>query len=445
MFAPSYQMTWFHRAICDEVQKWISGETKRLMIFVPPQHGKSQLVSRVLPAFILGKNPDARVAACSYGSEFASGFNRDVQRIIDSDKYREIFPETRLSGKGVRSLDNGKFIRNADSFEVVDKKGTYYAVGVGGPLTGRPVDYGIIDDPIKDRAEASSQVYRDRLWDWYTDVFSTRLHNNSRQLLMHTRWHEDDLAGRLLDRERKRWKVICYRSIKEQGDYDRYDKRNVGDVLWPDRHSKERILELKEKSERTFISLYQQRPAAQEGGLFLRKWWKFWDDLPAMDRILTSWDCTFKETGSSFVVGQVWGKAGANAYLIDQVRGKWDFPATVEQIRRLQNQYPMCREVLIEEKANGAAIISTLRNEISGIIPVTPHESKEARASAVSHAIEAGNVWLPSKRNAEWIEEAIEELSVFPNGLNDDIVDSLTQALYRIYGRSHARALKVAI
>lgn len=410
------------------------------MIFVPPQHGKSELVSRRYPAYLLGRCPTLRIAGCSYSADLAQKFNREVQRIIESTEYQELFPHTKLAGQGI--ADGRTWQRNSDCFEVVGHGGQYNSVGVMGPLTGKSVDFGIIDDPVKDQLEAASSTYRSRVWEWYTDVFCTRLHNESRVLLTMTRWHEDDLAGRILASEGDKWAVLRLPAIKEDND-NAEDPRAIGDALWPEKHSADSILAAKSRSERTYASLYQQRPAPSEGGLFKRDWWRFWDRLPPMDRIITSWDCTFKESGSSYVVGQVWGKSGSNAYLIDQVRGKWDFPETANQVRDLRARYPQAREHVIEEKANGAAIIAFLRKEIPGMIAVNPTESKEARASAVSYVVESGNVYLP--QDAPYKNELMHELSVFPNGANDDMVDSLGQALSRFYSRNPMRAGMAAI
>lgn len=430
-----YKPKWYHKFICLKLDKLLSGEIKRLMIFCPPQHGKSELVSRRLPAYALGLNPALQIASCSYGAEFASHFNRQVQRIIDDDMYRKIFPATRLSSKNVAFDAHGSWLRNSETFEVVNHGGRYNAVGVGGPLTGKTVDLGIIDDPIKDAMEAGSEITRQRLWEWYTDVFTTRLHNDSRVLLTMTRWHEDDLAGRILAAEKGQWEVLVFRGLKEEVDLLPEDRRLVGEALWPERHSAEKIISVKQTSERTYTALYQQRPAPMEGGIFKRKWWKFYDQLPdGKPKLLVSWDMTFKETGTSYIVGQVWAKYKAECYLIDMLRGKWDFPTAVKQVVALHKKYPTAWQTLIEEKANGAAIIDTLKRDIPGIIPIKPTESKEARASAVSYLVEAGNIYLP--RGAAWIDLAILELCSFPNAANDDIVDCLTQALNHLYRKS---------
>jgi predicted phage terminase large subunit-like protein len=249
-----------------------------------------------------------------------------------------------------------------------------------------------------------------------------------------TRWHEDDLAGRILAKEDD-WKIVSLPAIREDTN-NPDDPREIGSVLWPERHSAEKILQVKALSERTFISLYQQRPAPVEGGLFKRSWFKYYNTKtgtpPKFDTIIQSWDCTFKDAlTSDFVVGTVWAKAGVETYLIDMVRGQWSFSETVKQMRLLSEKYPQCDQVYVEDKANGTAIIDTLKQEIAGIIPVSPTESKESRASAISYVIEAGNVYFPS--DANWLQSFIEEIAVFPNGKHDDMVDSMTQALYKLY------------
>ncbi len=256
-----YEMKWFHSYICDKLTKFSRGDIKKLMVFMPPQHGKSQLTTRLYPAYHLGVKPNSKVVVSSYNATLASRFNRDIQRVIDEDKYHEIFPETLLNESNVVTVSDN-YLRNSEIFEIVGHKGFLKTVGRGGALTGTPVDIGIIDDPLKDRAEAQSPVIKEALWAWYCDVFETRLHNESQQILIQTRWDTDDLAGRLLKRDDD-WEVITLEAIKET-DFD-YDPREMGEALWPDKHSLDRILKVKETSPITFGSLYQQNPKPTEG------------------------------------------------------------------------------------------------------------------------------------------------------------------------------------
>ena len=430
---PSYTTMWFHERICNELDSILRGDLQKLMVFMPPQHGKSTIISENFPAFALGQNPKLNIVSCSYSSDLAQKFNRKVQRIIDTPQYRKLFPDTQLNSKLVASDSRGNWLRNTEVFEVVRHGGSFKAVGVEGALTGNPVDIGIIDDPVKDSLEAQSTTSRNRLWEWYNEVFVTRCHNTSRKIMVMTRWHEDDLAGRILSKEND-WKVISLPAIKETAPSVE-DSRNIGEVLWPEKHSLEKIEAVKKSSARAFASLYQQRPAPAEGNLLLRKWFKFYDESgkpPVFDTMIQSWDCTFKDAATSdYVVGQVWGKVGVDAYLLDMVRGRWSFTETVKQMQLLNEKHPECDAKYVEDKANGTAVIDTLQGQIPGIIPVTPTESKESRTAAVSYVIEAGNIHIP--KDEPWTEDLISEFILFPNGKHDDMVDAMTQALKKLY------------
>jgi hypothetical protein len=245
------------------------GKIRKLMVFMPPQHGKSQLTTRHFPAYMLGISPTTKIVVCSYSATLAQAFNRDIQRIVDDIPYHEVFPNTILSESNVTTNAHGNFLRNADIFETVGHRGFVKTVGVGGSLTGTPIDVGIIDDPFKDREEAMSMRIRDKVHSWYTDVFKTRLHNESQELLIMTRWDADDLAGRIL-RDETGWDVVTFQAIKERNTLD--DPREVGEALWPERHSLERILAIKELSPFTFSSLYQQEPKPSAEALVFPEW-----------------------------------------------------------------------------------------------------------------------------------------------------------------------------
>lgn len=262
-----YKANWHHELLCEYLDAFIKGDIPRLMVFMPPQHGKSELTSRRLPAFMLGLSPKLKIAGCSYSADLARSFNRDVQRIIDNEVYQELFPGTTLSKSNVKNSARGNYLRNADMFEVVGHSGFYKSVGVGGSLTGTPVDIGLIDDPVKDRAEANSPTYRKKVWEWYEDVFLTRLHNGSQQLLTMTRWHKDDLAGKILNAEKDKWEVINLEGVKRKVFHPK-DPRKVGEALWGERHSLEKLLGVEKRSERTFNALYQGDPKASGSNLF---------------------------------------------------------------------------------------------------------------------------------------------------------------------------------
>lgn len=267
---PDYRFNWHHRNLADKLQAFSRGEITKLMVFMPPQHGKSQMCTRHFPAYMLGVRPDCKICVCSYASTLAQAFNRDIQRIIDDIPYHEIFPQTILNQSNVTTNAHGAYLRNANQFETVNYRGFVKTVGVGGSLTGTPIDIGIIDDPFKDREEAMSIRIREKVWSWFTDVFETRLHNESQVLVIMTRWDEDDLAGRILARDGADWTVVSYPAIKEREDPE--DPRSIGEALWPQHQSLERIIKIKEDSPFTFNSLYQQEPQASSEALVLPDW-----------------------------------------------------------------------------------------------------------------------------------------------------------------------------
>jgi hypothetical protein len=265
---PDYVFNWHHDLLIKYLQDFAEGRIKKLMVFMPPQHGKSELTSRRLPAYLLGIKPTLKIIGCSYASDLATSFNRDVQRIIDDPLYHDVFPDTLLNSSNVRTTAKGSYLRNSDMFEIVGHKGFYKSVGVGGSLTGTPADIGIIDDPVKDAIEAESATYRARAWDWFTQVFLTRLHNDSQIIITQTRWNLDDLSGRILRlmNNDNSWVVLSLPAICE-GVVNEHDPRQQGEALWGEKHSLQRLNEIKAANPRAFHALYQQDPKPFEGGL----------------------------------------------------------------------------------------------------------------------------------------------------------------------------------
>jgi predicted phage terminase large subunit-like protein len=333
--------------------------------------------------------------------------------------------------------------------------------GVGGGVTGNGYDLIILDDVIKSRIEADSLAYRERVWAWYRDDVYTRLEPGGTIIIPTTRWHEDDLIGRILNSEdANQWTVINLPALAEEDDPL---GRAVGEALCPDRFPREVLIDRQRVlGTYGFNALYQGHPTPPEGGLIKRSWWRFWypagsappsavvtrlDDgslfecpqIPLPSNInahLQSWDMAFQGTSDSdYVVGQVWGCREADRFLLDQTRGRMDFPKTLVAVRALSARWPTTYTVLIENKANGAAVISTLRHEIGGINSVNPEGGKATRVNAVSAGIEAGNVYVPHPVYFPWVSEFIEECAGFPNAANDDQVDAMSQALTRLLRR----------
>lgn len=433
---PDYMMGWVHQEICDTLDNFLTDvkahKAPRLVVCMPPRSGKSEIVSRNFPAYAFGVNPDLQIIASSYSSDLTSRFNRDVQRIIDNDRYRQVFPDTFLNSQRVKTTTTGAYIRTSDLFEIVNHKGAYRSTGVGGGITGLGADILIIDDPFKDRAEADSATIREKVWDWYTSTAYTRLSDGGGIIVMATRWHQDDLIGRLKrhmqDGDGEMFNVIEYPAIAEHDELH----RKQGEALHPERFSLERLLTTQKTiGSRDWAALYQQHPVPDGGAVFKLDAFRRWNDTnlpPKFDRLIGSWDLTFKDSKSSdYVVGQIWGTKGIDYYLLDQVRGQWDFTKTLDMFIQLAQKWTSVNRWLIEDKANGSAIISILKRHIHGVTAITPTESKLERAYSVTPMIECGNVYIPE--SAPWLPALEDELLSFPAGAHDDQVDSMTQAL----------------
>ena len=439
---PGYLMGWVHERICAELDRFLADavakKSPRLMLTMPPRHGKSTLASRCFPAYAFGRYPDMSFIATSYSAALASRMNRDVQRVIDSPEYAELFPATRLAG--MDSGTHGQWLRTMDAFEVVGHKGVYRSAGVGGGITGMGADIICCDDPVKDRAEADSPTVSQAVWEWYTSTLYTRLAPGGGIIIIQTRWGDTDLSGRLLEAQAKgegdEWRVINFPAIAEADE----EHRRKGEALHPERYPLEALERIKGAiGTRDWEALYQQHPVPDGGAIFRDEWLQHVylpKDLPAkFDSVIMSWDLAFKSTDASdFVVGQLVGKHGADFYILDQLRGRWSFTETMAQVKELAERararFPrIAPRILIEDKANGPAVIDALRHEVSGIIPVEPDGSKEARAHAVTALFEAGNVLLPDRSLAPWVDEYRLELTRFPSGAHDDQVDATTQAL----------------
>ena len=438
----NYLMGWVHKEICDTLDQFYEDvkarKSPRLIICMPPRSGKSQIVSRAFPAYALGRDPDLNIIATSYSSDLVSRFNRDVQRIIDNEKYYSIFPETSLNSQNVKTSAKGSYIRTSDLFEIVGHKGSYRSTGVGGGLTGMGADILIIDDPFKDRAEADSGTIRQKVWDWYTSTAYTRLSDGGGVIVMCTRWHTDDLIGRLIrhmnDGSGDKFTVINYPAIAEHDE----PHRKAGEALHPERFSLERLQSIRQTiGSRDWSALYQQKPVPEGGAVFKLDLFNKWNDKtlpPSFDNVLGSWDMTFKDTkASDYVVGQIWGQKDNSFYLLDEVRGQWDFSKTLEMFILMADKWRNVNRWLIEDKANGSAILSVLKKHINGLTPITPKESKLERAYAVQPLVESGQVYIPS--SASWLAGFEDEFLNFPAGAHDDQVDSFTQALN--YCREH--------
>jgi predicted phage terminase large subunit-like protein len=428
------------------------GKNRRLVVSMPPRAGKSELVSRQSPLWLLRRHPEWKIVMTSYDGAMTGGWARDIRATIEKN------PDL-----GIALKKDGGAGAQWDTVE----GGGMFTTSVRGALTGRGAKVMIVDDPVKDFVEAHSLTMRDSLWNWWLSVVLTRLEPPSLVIVVMTRWHEDDFVGRLLSPTTEgnpaEWEQIVIPAIA--GAEDSIQRQPGEPLLSPlidetvsqalERWNETRV----SVGTYTFSAMYQQRPAPAKGAIFDVSWWRYWTtnpDLATADgrvvyldpsslaggRWVDSWDCNFESSDESkggWVVGQRWVRDLGNRYLIAQQRGQWNFTQTIEAMERWArtddpNRSPagaLVHERLIEKKANGAAIIQVLRDRISGIKPITPTESKEARARAVTPEIESGNVYLPHPADPgnEWMTDFLSEVRNFPHDVADDQVDSMTQAL----------------
>ncbi|MGA5820823.1 phage terminase large subunit [Kitasatospora sp. NPDC094028] len=427
----------------------------RLLVSMPPQEGKSERVTKTGSLWALHRNPELRLGIVSYSQALAEGFGRDVRNWIASNNGDE-----NTLDLGLRiARDNG----SARRWQLAGHRGGIVCVGIGGGLTGRPLDALVIDDPFADKEQAASAYYRERVWGWWQAVGSTRLAPGAPVICILTRWHEDDIAGRFLDSEDgHRWRVINIPALADhdpaKGESDPLGRAPGQWLISARGRSSEEWEAIRvQAGSRVFNALYQGRPSPDAGNVWKRPWWRrysipLWSQHPSVadaylvdefDELIMSWDMTFKDTKSSdYVVGQVWCRRGANVYLLDQIRKRLSFTDTLTVFKTLAARWPQATAKLVEDKANGTAIIDTLKSKIPGIIAITPTESKYARANAAAPLIEAGNVLLPEAGIALFDpEELIDEAAGFPNGAHDDLVDATSQALsYLLLDGSGAQA-----
>jgi predicted phage terminase large subunit-like protein len=432
------------------------GKLKRLIITMPPRHGKTLLTSTYFPVWYLGHHPDKRVILTSYGSGLAYDPSM-AARDIFKDWAGVVFNGLKLNPYRAQSMDWG----------IYGHTGGMFAAGLQGSLTGKGASLLIIDDPIKGNIEAQSPTIRENVWNWYSSVAYARLEPEGAIVLIQTRWHMDDLAGKLIkemEQGGEEWTILNLPAIAEQdeeikfhdaiGNETRVFRRKKGEPLWPARFDIERLNIIKRvEGDYWFASLYQQRPVPLEGGIFKEEWIQYYEDkdLPNIedfDVVIQSWDPTVsKSFRSDYVVGQVWGRKGADFYLLDQIRGRYDFDETVFRIRELSRAYPQSNAKIIEAQAIGSALCSHLKHEIEGLIPIPARESKELRALNVTPLFQAHNVYIPRPNDTKyaWVHDYVQELINFPNGANDDQVDATSQALNQIKGTLFAKTKRCLV
>lgn len=423
-------LTYLSNQLTKAVKDVENGQSRWITVSMPPRSGKSSLTSIWLPTWLMQNHPDWKVGLISHSPTLSSSWGRQVRRVIEQ------FPQI-----GVKLASDAGAVTDWQTTE----GGGVISRSVGQSTTGLGFKVLLLDDVVKDFAAAHSASNREAVWNWWTANSRTRLEPPSLVISIATRWHEDDFIGRLLssesDGDPDEWEQITFPAIATVD--DDVLGREVGDPLYTpllDETREEALVRWEETKigvgTYAWNALYQQEPSPPGGAIVHREWFQYYDvppNLGDLEMIIQSWDLTFDNTeGSDFVVGQVWGRQAARYYLLDQVRARMSFTESIAAIRTLSAKWPMARLKLVENAANGPAMISTLKRSVAGLVPVKPTKSKVDRLRGVTPLYEAGNVWVPSPKLAPWVHDYVEELVAFPNGVNDDQTDGSTQALDRM-------------
>ena len=413
-----------HRRIAAALDRVVSGKCKRLMIAMPPRHGKSQMGSYLFPAYLMGKLPQSKLIVGSHTAELAQRFGRMIRNLVEDEKYGELFPDTKLS---VDSKAAGRWNTR--------QGGEAFFIGKGGAMTGRGGDIIVLDD-ILDEQDAVSETAMENTWEWYTSGPRQRLQPNGAIIIINTRWKTDDLSGRLLRQQGQlksdQWEILEFPAILPSGN-----------PLWPEYWQLEELEKVKMSiGLKKWNAQWQQQPTNDEGAILKREWWRKWkyDEPPGCEYILQTLDTAYsKKETADFSVIATWGvfypgaDSGPNLILLSVTKGRWDFPE-LKRIAKREYQYSQPDNVLIEAKATGTSLQQELRK--MGI-PVTMYspggrrqgQDKISRANAIAPILESGMVWYPE--DEEFAQDLVEECAAFPNGAHDDQVDVMVMALMR--------------
>jgi predicted phage terminase large subunit-like protein len=413
-----------HKIMADAFERVANGELKRLIINMPPRHTKSEFASFLFPAWFLGKFPEKKIIQTAHTAELAVGFGRKVRNLVNTEGYQEIFP-TKLSSD---SKAAGRWNTHAG--------GDYFAIGVGGAVTGKGADVLIIDDPHSEQEamQGNPEVY-DRVFEWYGSGPRQRLQPGGSIIIVMTRWSKKDLTGQILANSMKRdgdeWEVIEFPALLPSGN-----------PLWEEFWSKKELEAIKaEIPVSKWEAQYQQNPTSEEGAIIKREMWKIWEgeEPPFCDYIIQSWDTAFeKNNRADYSACTTWGvfyKTNAegfdipNIILLDAFKERMEFPELKQKAKEMYMEWEP-DNLIIEKKAAGAPLIYELRQLGIPLQEYTPSKGSDkiARVNAISDMFASGFVWCPATR---WAEEVMEECAAFPNGEHDDIVDSTSQALLR--------------
>ena len=407
---PEFQPGEHHKLICEKLEAVERGDINRLMVFAPPRHTKSELASRRFPAWFMGRNPNKQIIATTYGHDFAADFGRDVRGILQTEEYQKLF-----------DVDLRQDSKSANRWHTTNG-GVYITTGVGGAITGRGAHVALIDDPFKNRDDADSEVYRDRVWKWYTSTLYTRLMPGGAIALIMTRWHEDDLAGRLLEEMENggdQWEVIDLKAIENE------DTKNE-QALWPEWYPLDVLKQTKKViGTRDWGALYQQNPTPAEGTLFKRDWFNRYREAPDLMNIYISSDYAVSDEGDFTEFG-VWGiDTDFNLWALDWWYGQETADVWINELLKLAKQYkPMCSfgETGVIRKAVEPFLTKQMRRDRVFFRQewITRTTNKVAMARAFQGLAASGKVYIP---HTDWGDRLIKQLTEFPAAKHDDAVD----------------------
>ena len=426
---PSFIAGSHHKIFGEKLERVARGELKRLIVNMPPRHTKSEFASYLFPAWVMGQKPETKIIQATHTAELAVGFGRKVKNLLDSEIYRDVFPDIQLARDAKAS---GRWS--------TDMGGEYYAVGVGGALAGRGADLCIIDDPVSEQ-DALSPAALDNIYEWYTSGPRQRLQPGGAIIIVMTRWSIRDLTAKVLQKQAEggadQWEVVEFPAIFPDTD----------NVLWPEFWSRDELEGVRASIPvAKWNAQYLQNPTAEEGAIIKREWWNVWDhdDPPVVDYVIQSYDTAFtKSERADYSAITTWGvfypDEGDEAaiILLDAEKGRWEFPELKDAAMRLYEEFEPDM-VLIEQKASGTPLTQDLRKmgiPVSGFTPGRGAD-KFSRMNACAPVFESGMVYAPDTR---WAEEVIEECASFPNGEHDDLADSMTQAILRFRQGSFIR------
>ena len=436
---PALSLTPFHRAYYRVLELFARGEIRRLIVTIPPQHGKSTGSSILLPAYRLGIRPGTKIALACYNVRLASRFNRRIQQTMDSAAYRSIFPQSRLKQSGGRQHG---IVRTGTEFELAGQRGSLLCVGRDGPLTGNPVDLFILDDLYKNALEANSPLVRDHVWEWYNAVVKTRLHNDSQELIVFTRWHADDLIGRLAERETvtplddlsrivpqsgaEGWYLLNFEAVK-QGPPNGADPRRAGEALWPERHALPLLEQKRRLDTLLFEAMYQGRPALREGLLY-GDGFATYDALPD-DTVKKGNYTDTADTGDDYLCSICYetGRDGA-IYVTDAVYTPLDMEQTEPAVARML-QRNGTRTARIESNNGGRGFARSVARLCPGIRIEWFHQSANKEARILTNAPTVlSRILFPADWTVRW-SELHHDLATFRHRLRDNLRDDAPDAL----------------